>query len=83
MLVHCDEYTARFQYSCDLCEHPIFPGDQYLRKTRLHRNKKYRCITVWREHVSPLCPYDPPADCEDTDTSVSTEQLPLDFKMAA
>lgn len=83
MLVGCDQYTARFQYSCDLCDYPIFPGDQYLRKAHLRKNKKYACVTVWRERVDPMCPYDPSDDFKDTDTSVDTEQLPLDFKMAA
>lgn len=83
MLVGCNEYTARFQHSCDLCDYPILPGDQYLRKTHLHTNKKYRCVLVWREHINPPCPHDPRDYFEDTDTSVDAEQLPLDFKMAA
>lgn len=79
-LLRCSEHTARGQYYCTACEHPIFPGDRYEYIVRLHVGPKHRSLVILREHLSPFCPFEHYADLDDC---VHEAQLPLDLPLAA
>lgn len=78
-MVAYDLHVARVRHCCDLCDQPIFPGDQYARIVSLHILGRYRVIRVRKEHQNPYCPYDP----EELPEKQEMHPAQLDFLLAA
>ena len=74
-LLQCVEIVAIKTHRCDTCEHPIFPGDTYLRYLTLRVAGQYRQVSVRKEHLNPGCVDGPPE--EETIQDEDTIPLPL------